>query len=327
MSLAAFLLYDGGSFRDEASIRRNLPLYESVYEASLGDGGGEAGRERAADALRKQLGRDVEALAGVGIRVAVEGASEGRRYRLPAEGFSPAELELSLEERSVLVGALRALRRDFPYAGPLRLAIANMIGAASEGGEAFAAIATREDENVARRVAVLERAISRRKRVRFEYFSISRDETSSRDVEPHALSLVDGIWYASGWDTNREDIRQFRMSRVRGVIKNATRKDGADFEPPDDSTRRSGPRAPWQLEEPDKNARIKVSEETLDAAMHAYPGIVERDGGDLVTGYSGERQLAGWALSLGGEVVSPDSLKERVVKGLEKIAAAHGGSE
>ncbi len=312
-------MYDGGSFRDEASIRRNLPLCET----SLAD----KDEEHAADALRKQLGRDVEALAGVGIRVVVEGASEGRKYSLPAEGFSPAELELSVEERSVLVGALRALRRDFPYSGPLRLAIANMIGAVSEEDEAFAAIATREDENVARRVAVLEKAISRRKRVRFDYFSISRDETSTREVEPHSLSLVDGIWYVRGWDTSREAVRQFRMSRVRGVIKNATRKDGADFEPPDDSTRHGvGPRAPWRLEEPDKTARIRVSEETLDAAMHAYPGVVERDGDDLATGYSGERQLAGWTLSLGGEAVSPDSLKERVIEGLEKISAAHGGS-
>lgn len=323
MSLAAYLLYDGGSRRDELSIRRNLPLYEGVYEASLAD----KDEEHAADALRKQLGRDVEALAGVGIRVVVKGASEGRRYRLPAEGFSPAEVELSVEERSVLVGALRALRRDFPYAGPLRLAIANLIGAASEGGESFAAVATREDENVARRVAVLERAISRRKRIRFEYYSISRDETSTREVEPHTLSLVDGVWYMSGRDTNRGAVRQFRMSRVKGLIKHATRKERGDFDAPDDSARRpSGPRAPWQLEEPDKTARIKVSEETLDAAMRAYPGIVERDGEDLITKYSGERQIAGWTLSLGGEALAPGSLSGRVIEGLEKISAAHGGS-
>lgn len=319
------MLYDGGTYRDEASIRRNLPLYESVYESSLADGG-EAGKERAADALRKQLARDVDALAGVGVRVEAEGASEGRRYRLPAEGFSPAELELSAEERAVFVGALRALRRDFPYAGPLRMAIANLIGVASEGGEAFAAVATREDEDVARRVAVLERAISRRKRIVFDYFSISRDETSTREVEPRALSLVDGVWYMSGFDVNREGIRQFRMSRVRSLIKHATKKERGDFEMPDDSPRRSGPRAPWQLEEPHETARIRVSGETLDAAMHEYPGVVERDGDDLVTKYSGERQLAGWTLSLGGEAVAPDSLAARVVEGLEKIADSHGGS-
>lgn len=234
---------------------------------------------------------------------------------------------MDAEERAVFVGALRSLRRDFPYAGPLRLAIANLIGAASEdGGEAFAAVATREDENVARRVAILERAISRRKRVVFEYFSISRDETSEREIEPHGLSLVDGVWYVGGWDVNRGGVRQFRVSRVRSRITSATKRDRGDFDAPDEAGVRSGPRAPWQLEEPEKEARIRVSEETLDAAMREYPGVVERDGDGLATKYSGERQLAAWVLSIGGEVVEPDSLTKRVIEGLEKISSSHGDS-
>lgn len=269
----------------------------------------------------------MEALARAGIKVAVEGPPEGRRYGLPAEGFSPAEVELDPEERSLLVGALRALRRDFPYSGPLRLAIANLIGAASEAGETFAVVATREDEDVARRVAFVERAISRRRRVLFEYYSISRDETSEREVEPHALSLVDGVWYVSGRDVKREAVRQFRVSRMRGRVRNATNRDSADFEAPDAADARSaGPRAPWQLGEPGETARIKVSREALDAATRAYPGVVRREGEDLVTGYSGERQLAGWTLSLGGIVVSPEPLAGRVSEGLRKIVEAHGGS-
>jgi proteasome accessory factor B len=47
----------------------------------------------------------------------------------------------------------------------------------------------------------------------------------------------------------------------------------------------------------------------------------------LVTPYSGERQLAGWILSLGedAEVLSPDSLVDRTVEGLKRLVAAHGG--
>lgn len=325
LSLAAYLLASNGRARDELELRESLPLYENVYETSLADGN----EEHADDALRKQLHRDVEALAGAGIRVEIGGfsdkdSSERRVYRLPREGFSPLELDLGVEERAVLSGALRALRRDFPYAGPLRLAIANLIGAVSDGGEAIAAVATREDENVARRVAVLERAISRRKRVLFDYYSISRDETSTRELEPYALSLVDGVWYVSGRDVNREAVRQFRISRMRSRLTFATKRDRADFAVPDDFERRTaGPRAPWQLGELDETARIKLSGEALDAALRAYPQAVERDGEDLITRYSGERQLAGWTLSLGGEVIAPDSLSERVIEGLEKISASH----
>jgi predicted DNA-binding transcriptional regulator YafY len=293
--------------------------------------------------LRKQLHRDVGALAEVGIAVEIEGVQEGRRYRLPPGGFSPVEVDLTEEERAVLVGALRTLRRDFPYAGPLRLAIANLIGAASAGpqddGEegsaaVLAAVVTRDDEVVARRVALLESAVSRRKRVRFDYYAISRDEISAREVEPYTLSLLDGSWYLTGRDIEREGLRQFRLSRIRSRIVFATKRDSGDFEVPEDFERRlAGPRAPWQLGEPNRTAQIRVPKEIFEAARASYGGAVssrEDDRGPiLVTQYSGERQLAGWVLSLGeeAEILSPDSLIDRVTEGLERLVTAHGGEQ
>jgi predicted DNA-binding transcriptional regulator YafY len=322
----------------------NLPPYKDIYESSLGE---DEDRDRARDAVRKQLARDVEALSGAGIRVEVSGEAAGRRYRLPASGFSPAELDLSREERSVLVGALRAFRRDFPYAGPLRLAVANLVGAASAGAggpneneapnEALhAAVVTRDDEGAAKRVAVLESAVARRKRARFGYYSISRDEVSEREIEPYAISLLDGIWYVTGWDTQKEAIRQFRISRIRGRVVFVTRKESGDFEVPENFSRRfAGPRAPWQLGEPDRRARVRVSPNAFSAARRRYLWAVSMDGyeesGDriLSTPFAGERQLAGWILSLGEEALalSPRPLVGRVVKSLERIAEAHAPEE
>lgn len=320
----------------------NLPAYKNTYESSLGEGGD---RNRAADALRKQLARDVEALSDAGITVEVEGEKDGRRYRLRPSGFSPITLDLNGEERAVLVGALRALRRGFPYTRPLRLAVANLIGAASarsgDGTEehssgdnaAFAAVvATGQDEEVSRKVGSLENAVARRKRVRFDYYSISKDETARREVEPYALSLLDGTWYLTGWDTTREAIRQFRLSRIRSRIVFATKKEAGDFEVPEDFERRSaGPRAPWQLGEPRERAEMRVSPEAFAAAQREYPSAISLDGFEesgqrlISTPYSGERQLAGWILSLGEEAtaLSPPALVARVTRGLERIAGSH----
>ena len=281
----------------------------------------------------------------MGITVEVEGEREGRLYRLPPGGFSPVEVDLSDEERAVLVGALRALRRDFPYSGPLRLAIANMIGAASagtlprasedeEGHATIAAVATRDDERVAARVATLERSVSRRKRVYFDYYSISRDETSRREVEPYTLSLLDGSWYLTGWDLGRQDLRQFRLSRIQNRIVFATNRQNGDFDVPKDFERRlAGPRAPWQLGEPAATARVRVTRRIFDAARATYGEAVslrDEDGSTvLVTEYSGERQLAGWVLSLGGdaEVLSPDTLVDRTVDSLRRLVDAHEGEQ
>jgi predicted DNA-binding transcriptional regulator YafY len=334
------LLSSDGRAKDEASIRENLPPYAEIYSTSLAQRGD---AKHAIDAVRNQLHRDVAALGGAGITVEVDGTQEGRLYRLPPTGFSPVEVDLKAEERAVLVGALRALRRDFPYAGPLRLALANLIGAASAGtlqggyeDEAgritLAAVATRDDEAVARRVAALEGAVSRRKRIRFDYYSISRDETSRREVEPYTLSLLDGSWYLTGRDVRREDLRQFRLSRIRGCIVFATMRDGGDFDAPEDfECRLAGPRAPWQLGEPDHTARIRIPGRVFDAARASYGEAVSLQEDDesavLVTRYSGERQLAGWGLSLGedAEILSPDSLVDRTVDGLKRLVAAHGG--
>lgn len=345
LSLAAYLLSCGAWGRQEPAILENLPPYVDVYISSLGE---DEDRERASDALRKQLERDVEALAGAGIKVEVEGEADGRRYRLLPSGFSPVPLDLGKEERAVLVGALRELRRDFPYAGPLRLAVANLIGTASadssgqgegENSEidraAFAAaVATNQDEDVSGRVGRLESAVSRRKRVRFDYYSISRDETTGRDVEPYALSLLDGTWYMTGWDTGREAVRQFRLSRVRSKIVFATRKEAGDFEVPENFERRfAGPRAPWQMGEPHGRARIRVSHEAFAAARRRFLWAISLDRFDEENGYrilstpfSGERQLAGWILSLGEEALalSPPPLVKRVTEGLERIVEAHG---
>lgn len=322
--------------KGETALRENLPPYAELYYASLAESGD---RDRAVDALRKQLFRDVKALADVGIVVEVSSDADGRHYDLRPTGFSPVEVEFTPEERAVLVGALRAFRRDFPYAGPLRLALANLIGDASaethgpgeEGKTAFAAVATRHDEAVARRVAVLESAVARRKRVRFDYYSISRDEISEREIEPHALSLLDGTWYVTGHDAVKENQRQFRLSRIRGSITFATKRESGDFEQLHDSARRfAGPRAPWQLGEPDKTARVRVSQEDLPTIKASYSAAVRTEDGEygpvVVTPYSGERQLAGWILSLerDAKALAPGSLVERVREGLEKLVAAHG---
>lgn len=286
-------------------------------------------------------------MRGAGIRIEVEGTSAGRLYRLPAMGLPPAELDLTGEERAVLVGALRALRRDFPYEEPLRLAIANIIGAASAGAEdpeswnseqaaSLAAVTSRRDDAIAGRVATLEGAVSRRKRVRFVYYAISRDETSEREVDPYELSLIDGTWYVTGWDNARDDVRQFRLSRIDGRVSFATKRDSRDFEVREEfadrySGRYAGSRAPWQLGRPEKTARVRVSEDAF-ATAHRFYGFalsLDRDevgGGVLTTRYSGERQLAGWILSLGEEArtLSPESLVGRVRHGVERIAAAHG---
>ena len=338
--LTTYLLSVGGRAKDEKTLRERLPPYESIYEASLKE---EGDKKVAAAALRQQLIRDVDALARAGVDVEVEvsrvwdgeGAMERRHYRLPPDGFSPVELDLSEGERAVLVNALRSVSRSFPYSAPLHLALANLVGLVEGNGVSLAtAKSSRNDEAISKRVAVLDKAISNRKRVRFDYESTSGDEVSTCEIEPYILSLLDETWYVTGRSPEDGSVGQFKVSRIRSRIVNATKKDREDFEMPDDFDRLfADPQAPWQLGKTGEWARIGIlSKEAMMSLMRSFrwAGTFDMREGNRIfmTRYADERALAGWTLSLGdgAKVLAPEPVVEEVVAGLEKIAATHRGT-
>src|SRR4029078_12009683 len=74
------------------------------------------------------------------------------------------------------------------------------------------------------RLGKLEAAISKQRTVKFPYWSISRDEERERTVNPYALFGDAGAWYVVGLDLDAEAERTFRVSRIRGEIRFATRR-------------------------------------------------------------------------------------------------------
>ena len=108
------------------------------------------------------------------------------------------------------------------------------------------------------RLAKLEGAISKQRTVKFEYWSISRDEASERTLNPYALLPDNGIWYVVGYDLDRDDIRTFRVSRIRGDIKFATRRERDFRAPADFDIEQYRGRPPWQIGDIVGEARIEV---------------------------------------------------------------------
>ncbi len=339
--LTTYLLSVGGRAKDEKTLRERLPPYESIYEASLKE---EGDKKVAAAALRQQLIRDVDALARAGVDVEVEvsrvwdeeGATERRHYRLPPDGFSPVELDLSEGERAVLVNALRSAGRGFAYSAPLHLALANLVGLVEGNGVSLAtAKSSTNDEAISKRVAVLDKAISNRKRVRFDYESTSGDEAPTCGIEPYVLSLLDETWYVTGRSPEDGSVGQFKVSRIRSRIVNATKKDHGDFEMPDGFDRFfAGPQAPWQLGKTGEWAHIVIASQGAARRLmrsFRWAGTFGRHGDHrtFMTRYADERALAGWTLSLGdgAKVLAPEPVVEEVVAGLEKIAASHQGAQ
>ena len=80
--------------------------------------------------------------------------------------------------------------------------------------ETLAFTATRSAPADAAAVLVLADAIRRRRRISIEYRTFAGDE-SERELSPHGLVVHRGRWYLAAYDHMRDDLRTFRVDRMR----------------------------------------------------------------------------------------------------------------
>src|ERR1051325_6513443 len=153
-------------------------------------------------------------------------------YTLRSEQYFLPELELLDDELAALQTALFLLEGKFAYAEPLRLALQNLalgrpgfMDAATENAVRVEVLDPEYSAEMQGRLSKLEAAISKQRTVKFPYWSISRDEERERTVNPYALFQDAGAWYVVGQDLEADDERTFRVSRTRGELPFATRRE------------------------------------------------------------------------------------------------------
>jgi proteasome accessory factor C len=177
-----------------------------------------------------------------------------------------------------------------------------------------------EVEEGGRRVGPLgaiRAAVEARERVEIDYYSATRDEMTTRRIDPEHVIGAIGNWYVVAWCNLVEDERMFRVDRVRDV-----RLTGETFEPRgllgqgrplytphDEDIRvrlRLGPRARWVAEYYEVE-HISSARETLEVILPTK---------DLAW-------MAKLILRLGGdvEVVEPEELR-RLTRALATDALA-----
>ena len=78
----------------------------------------------------------------------------------------------------------------------------------------------------------MSRAIARRQLLAFEYYKENEDEFSARMVEPYALINGREGWYVASFDPARDDVRHFRLDRIKSANVSDERFDPApDVDP------------------------------------------------------------------------------------------------
>jgi len=95
----------------------------------------------------------------------------------------------------------------------------------------------------------LSDAVALRKRLRFTYHSMERNETSPREVEPYGLVFLTGHWYLVARDIRVDAMRQYRVSRIRHAALGDARRQHPDFDVPStfDLSAYASSRQAWEL--------------------------------------------------------------------------------
>src|SRR3954465_14152103 len=298
------------------------------------------------DAFARRFYADRAKLDSLGIQLTVEkpadGVAEQENYSLRPENFHLPAIAFTDEELASLQFALTLLDGEFAYAEPLRLALQQIswgrpspLNAPDQGSIALGITASAGGHDLSQRLAKIETAIFRNKTITFDYYTMERDAVGARKVDPYHLLFQGGQFYLLGRSHERDAIRVFRLSRIRGKVAYATKAEHDFKRPADFDPRAYAGRADWQFGEPVGQAEVWISERIAWQVTRHFGrfGDVrpaeDGAGGDFIfSTYSASvRQLAAWALRLGehARIVAPDELVRDFADRVERLHELHTG--
>jgi proteasome accessory factor C len=301
------------------------------------------------DAFARRFYADRSELESLRIQLTVDrpadGAAEQENYSLRSENFHLPPIEFTDNEHAALDTALQLLGGEFAYAEPLRLALQQItwgrpspLSAPEQQSVALAIKAEAGGHELSARLAKIETAIFRNKTIVFDYYTMARDEVGSRRVDPYHLLFQAGEFYLLGYAHEREAIRVFRLSRIRGKVSYATKAEHDFRRPADFDPRTYADRAAWQLGEELGVAEVLLHERIawqIERHFGRFGEIVAADehgaqSGDrlLRTSYSDARMLVSWVLGLGehARLIGPPELVEEIGRRLASLEELHAES-
>jgi proteasome accessory factor C len=302
------------------------------------------------DAFARRFYADRSELESLRIQLTVDrpadGAAEQENYSLRPENFHLPPIAFTDKELAALQTALSLLDGEFAYAEPLRLALQQItwgrpspLRAPEQRSVALGITASAGGHELSARLAKVETAIFRNKTIVFDYYTMERDEVSNRRVDPYHLLFQGGQFYLLGRSHERDAIRVFRLSRIRGKVSYATKAEHDFHRPEDFDPRAYANRADWQLGDEQGTAEILIAARIawqIERHFGRYGEIGDpdaearaagEDGAKLFrTAYSSPRSIISWVLGLGvnARLSGPPELLAELQRRLELLEERHG---
>ena len=283
----------------------------------------------------RQCYRDLQMLCCAGVPIYPDGG-----YRIIGKS-GLKKLSLTLEEALALIYGMKLLEKQ---RGPIR-------AGAELREKLFDLLPVQlrnEIEDLQKQVAVsghtavdysgygklfkrINEAIREEQSLNMEYYSFSGGELKTRTVDPYQIVYRDGFWYLVAFCHLRQEIRLFRVDRIRKF-----EFAGQCFVKPPDFDLESYLGSAWQMErgeEYDFQVQLwgNAARFARETQFHLSQKIEETENGSLMLSAKacGLKSVARWVLQFGGEaeVLEPPELRKMVAGEVRKAGERYGKFE
>lgn len=269
--------------------------------------------------------RDIDALCQAGVPVA---AMPGEGYRL-VEGYHLPPIAFTAEEAvQLLLGSDLALGLGTDGQRDATLSAAAKVEAVLRPETREEVDRLRERIRVSRWrqneatpwLSLLQQAVISDHVLKLRYHSFSSDEVTEREVEPHFLVHYSNDWHLVAYCRLRQEMRDFRASRIRDAELLAEKFERmADVDLHDDGRGHEHREVRVWLE----SSAVPWARE---APAYGLRGEEPTEGGSVFVYESHElRRLMPWLLSWGSSarVLSPEDVVDRVREEARALAEAY----
>ncbi|MBM7556088.1 helix-turn-helix transcriptional regulator [Halanaerobacter jeridensis] len=280
----------------------------------------------------KQLREEVE--------IPIEKDQRTDGYKIREDYYmTPPDLSVSEALSLVLAGNNILNNLEFPYCNEVNMATAKLMATLPE--ETNYLLSNLENKihfnlkslvdynNYSEVFNTLQQGIQETKKVRIEYDSASKNEVTKRKISPYALDFNEGALYVYAHCNLRQDMRVFRVDRIKGIELL-----DLSFIYPDDFSVEDYLGTAWGVECGKEEEEIKIKftgravRKVKENNYHSTQELEEINEDEVVMTINtcSFNEVKEWILGFGAEaeVLKPERLREEVREEVDKLREVYG---
>jgi proteasome accessory factor B len=291
-----------------------------LSKAKIRDAVPQYGASASDEAFDRMFERDKDELRELGIPLATEPYDilfdDEPGYRIDRREYALPEISFAADELAVLGLASRAWSQA-TLAGPAAQAIRKLeAGGVERDDSSLVGIVPRVRTTEPAFDAV-KNAVLRRTPVVFTYRTAGTGGVATRHVQPWGLASWHGRWYLTGFDTDRDAPRVFRLGRIEGKV--AAEGKPASYEVPEGHQAKAMI-STVAIDHPSQSATLRIREGTGHSLRRQATAVTPTGDAwsEATVDFTDTEAFAEEIASFGPDVVvtGPVELRESVIRRL-----------